>query len=243
MAPSRRAEPPGIAAERHAAVAAFASGDFDAAARQLVPLLTRVPPDPDLLRACGIALTRSGEPSRGLPYLARARRSAPDDAGAALWLGLALQQVERFGDSVAAFRDAARLAPADPGIPIHLSRSLLRLDRPDEALCAARDALARAPELPEALHAVHLAERSVLLANGTSGETLVTVLSALGEASLRLGLVPAAHDTFAEAVGLDPRATRPAVGLALVEHLVGRPLTAIARLRTLLAADPTHPGI
>ncbi len=230
--------------ERQHAIRRFEAGDYPDAARRLVSLLARVPPDPMLLRLCGMALVRSGAAAQGLPYLARARRLAPRDVLAALWHGIALHAAARFDEAAAALQAAAALAPDDPAPRVHLARALLKLDRPADALAAARVALARAPETLEAQHALRLAELAMLTAGPAAPDAasnprpLAAAWLELGLVCARLGHVADARAAMRQSLATEPGFAAAAAHLAVVEHLSGEPATATLRLREVLARDP-----
>ena len=226
-------------AARQRAIALFEAGAFEEAARSFVALLARIPAEPALLRLCGMALLRSGEVGRGLPYLARARRLAPRDPIAALWHGIALHAAQRFTEAASALETCATLAPRDPAPLIHLSRALLKLSRPHDAAAAAGRALSLAPDLLEATHARCMAELAVLNACAEPDPArLASAWAALGRACLRLDNVSDARAALRQALELDPSHTAAAVDLAIVEHLCGEPLTALTRLRAAIAGAP-----
>lgn len=228
------------AAERQAAIHRFETGDFGNAARQLVSLLARTRPDPLLLRLCGMALVRTGTPDQGLPYLARARRLAPRDPVASLWHGIALQASGRPAEAVAALEASAGLSPADPAPLIHLARALLKLARPRDALAVAQRAVSIAPALPEAQHALRLADIAMLTREAALPEPprLAQAWLDLGLVCLRLGNVADARAAMQQALALQPTDAATAAHLASVEHLCGEPLTALARLRDGVALHP-----
>ncbi len=229
---------------RGEALRCFERGDFARAASLLVSLLARSRPEPMLLRLCGMALTRSGATGKGLPYLARARRMTPQDPIAALWHGIALHAAERYEEAVAALRECGALAPTDPSSRIHLARALLKLDRPNDALRAARQATALQPGLPEAQHALHLAELAILKRAAAGGPAradagrLSDAWLALGLVCMRLGKVQDARQAMGEALAAQPQHAEAAAQLALVEHLCGEPVRAVTRLRATLRQDP-----
>ncbi len=234
---------PGPQAERSAALERFEAGDYARAAPLLVALLARVPPDVVLLRACGMALTRAGAVERGLPYLARARRMAPRDALSAMWHGIALQSAGRFADAAAALRQASTLSPDDAAVLVHLCRALLKTGREGEAVGTAARAVAIAPALPEALHALRLAELSLLNAasSGPDGPTAADHAAGwtrFGETCLLLDSIDEARGAFGQALALVPDDDAATLSLALVEHVCGEPLGALERLRALLARRP-----
>ncbi len=224
---------------RAQAIRRFEAGDYLTAAELLAGLLTRHPSDVVLLRLRGMALVRTGAAPAGVPHLARARELAPDDALAALWHGIALHAADRHAEAAASLDAATRLAPTDPAPLIHLSRAWLRLGQPDAALDAARRAAALAPRLPEAKHAVSLAQLTVLQA-GTEPEPAVLAAAwlDLGRVCMRLDKVMEAQAAFREALALRPGHAEAEAELALVEHLCGQPLAATARLRAILKHDP-----
>jgi Flp pilus assembly protein TadD len=230
-------------AERQQAMRCFETGDFGHAARLLVSLLARTPPDPLLLRICGMALVRSGAVGQGLPYLARARRLSPQDPLGALWHGIALHASGRFAEAAAALQGCASLSPSDPAPLIHLVRALLKLGRPQDAVATARQALSLAPGLPEAQHALCLAELALLAPSGPLDATgdpqrLAEAWLGLGLACLRLGRVADARGAMQQALAVAPHDAGAASHLAMVEHLCGEPVTAVARLRGVLAEHP-----
>ncbi len=233
------AAPTGGSAERQAAIASFERGDYRTAAPLLVSLLARTRPDPLLLRLCGMALLRCEAGAQGLPYLAQARRLAPQDPLASLWHGIALQATGRPGEAVEALAASAAAAPSDPAPLIHLSRALMTLQRPAEAVAAAGRAAGLAPSMLEAIHALRLAELVLLQASPPADA------SAPGQAWLRFGLACLRLDKVADAraalrnaVATPGRHPEAAAWLALVEHLCGEPAAAIARLRTVLDEAP-----
>ena len=240
---SSQGYPPGggDSAERRNATHSFETGDFAAAARQLVSLLARTPPDPILLRLCGMALVRTGAVTQGLPYLARARRLAPREPVAALWHGISLHTAGRFAEALAALEAAALLSPQDPAPLIHRSRALLKLARPLDAAAVARKAADLAPALLEAQQALAMAELAVLTAQ-PAGDTDPAVLAeawlALGVICARLDRVQEARSAMQQALLVQPGHAAAGANLAMMEHLCGEPLTAIARLRDVLANDP-----
>ncbi|WP_428393327.1 sulfotransferase [Lichenicoccus sp.] len=226
-------------AARQRAIALFEAGAFAEASRALAALLARIPAESVLLRLCGMAMLRSGELGRGLPYLARARRLAPQDPVAALWHGIALHSAQRFAEAASALETCAGLAPRDPAPLIHLSRALLKLSRPLDAVQAAGRALSLAPELLEATHALCLAELAVLNAQAEPNPApLAQAWAALGRTCLRLDNVLDARGALQQALALQPDDPVAACDLAVVEHLCGEPLTALARLRTTVAGAP-----
>ena len=230
----------GDAEARARAIRHFEAGNYPAAAELLAGLLARHPSDVVLLRLGGMALVRTGAAPAGLPHLARARTLAPDDAVAALWHGIALHAADRHADAAASLDAASRLAPADPAPLIHLSRARLRLGQPEAALDAARRATALAPLLFEAEHAVCVARLALLQAAPTAGSTaaLTEAWLALGRISMRLDKVMEAQAAFGEALALQPHHAEAGAELALVDHLCGQPLAAIARLRAILDGHP-----
>ncbi len=230
---------PADATARDHALRRFETGDHAGAASLLVPLLARVPPDPVLLRICGMALGRTGAWPRGLPYLARARRLAPQDPLAALWHGIALHAAGRHGDAVPVLETATILSPNDPAALVHLTRSLLALGRASEAEAAARRAVALAPSLAEAAHALGVSTLAVLRAVPAPDPALLaTAWLALGRACMRLDKAGDALAALREADALQPRDAEVESELALAEHLCGQPLAATARLRAVLQRDP-----
>lgn len=234
-----------MGAERQRAVAYFDAGDFVQAAPLLVSLLARTPPDPLLLRLCGMALVRTSAAAQGVRYLARARRLAPQDPLAAFWHGIALQAAGQPAEAVPALEAGADLAPSDPAPLVHLSRVLLQLERPGPAGNAARRALALAPILSEAQHAAAVADVAMLVpAQGRNTNTapdpqrLADAWLAAGLASLRLDRVLDARHAMQQALAAQPQHASAAAHLALVEHLCGEPATAIERLREVLSREP-----
>ena len=229
--------------ERGDAIRRFEAGDFAAAARLLVPLLARIRPDPMLLRLCGMSLLRIGDGGKGLPYLARARRVAPNDPVAALCHGIALHACGHFDEAARALQSAVALAPGDPAPLIHLTRALLKLSRTEPALAAARQAVDAAPTLPEASHALRMAELAALTTPASNGAAagagpLAQAWLALGLACLRLDQVADARIAIEAALAAEPLHASASAQLAVVEHLCGEPLRATLRLRALLARAP-----
>ena len=227
-------------AERQDAIRCFEAGDFDRAARLLVSLLARTPPDPLLLRLCGMALLRPGAVRQGLPYLARGRRLAPRDPTGAMWHGIALHAAGRFAEAEAALLACAALSPDDPAPLIHLARALVKLDRPDDAVAAARRAVLLAPAMLEAQHALHLSGLALLKRPGAARDphALAEAWLRLGLVCFRLGNVGDARAAMQQALEAWPDHAVAAASLALVEHLCGEPVTAVARLRDVLARQP-----
>ena len=227
-------------AERQAAIRCFEAGDYANAAQLLVSLLARTPPDPLLLRLCGMALLRTGAVNQGLPYLARGRRLAPRDPTGAMWHGIALHAAGRFGEAAAALQACAALSPADPAPLIHLARALVRLDRPDDAVAAAQRAVSLAPAMLEAQHALHLGGLALLKQPGAADDppALAEAWLRLGLVCFRLGNVGDARAAMRQALEARPDHAVAAASLALVEHLCGEPVTAVARLRDVLARHP-----
>ncbi len=237
--PQRPQEVASKAAERQKAVACFERGDYRKAGRLLVSLLTRTRADPVLLRLCGMALVRSDAVAQGLGYLARARRLAPDDALSTLWHGIALQAAGQLREAVTAFEACADAAPTDPTPLIHLSRALLRLDRREDAAAAARRALALAPCLLDARHAVCVADLALLQVSTTATtRQLAEAWLALAQTCLRLDKVADARMALTQALAAQPLHAEAEAALAMVEHLAGSPVAAIARLRDVLDRDP-----
>ncbi len=224
---------------RAQAIRRFDAGDYPAAAAMLAPLLARAPADVLLLRLRGMALVRTGTPDAGLFHLARARELAPAEPIAALWHGIALQAAGQPAAAAAALEAASGMAPADPAPLIHLSRARIKLGQPDAALEAAGRAMALAPHLLDAEHAVRLA-RLATLQTGPVAEPAVLAEAwlALGRICMRLDKVMEAQAALHEALALQPRHAEAEAELALVEHLCGQPLAAIARLRAVLAREP-----
>ncbi len=225
--------------ERDRAVASFEAGDYQQAANRLVSLLARTPPDPLLLRLCGMALVRMGEPVRGLPYLARARRLAPGQPLPALWHGIALHASGRFTDAVAALQASVVAAPVDPAPLIHLSRALLKLDLLTDARTTAAAAVTLAPTMLEAHHALRLAD--LLARQAASPGDPAAVAGAwfdLGLVCLRLDNVVEAKGALHQALALRPDDVEVAAWLAMVEHLCGEPVTAVTRLRAAVRCQP-----
>ncbi len=227
------------------AVRCFEAGDYANAARLLVSLLARTPPEPTLLRLCGMALVRTGAVNQGLPYLARARRLAPGDPIAAMWHGIALHAAGRFDEAEAALQACITRAPADPAPLIHLTRALLKLGRSDAAAAAARRAVSLAPALLEAQHALHLSRLASLRSSGAADgaaspdpRQLADAWLDLGLICFRLGNVADAREAMQQALEALPGDSAAAAHLAMVEHLCGEPLTALERLRDVLRQDP-----
>lgn len=231
-----------VQAERQRAIACFDAGDFTQAAPLLVSLLARTPPDPLLLRLCGMALVRTSAAAQGVRYLARARRLAPRDPLAAFWHGIALHAAGQPEQAVPALEAGAALAPTDPGPLVHLSRALLQLERPGPAGDAARRALLLAPMLPEARHAAAIADVALLITEhgntALHAQRLADAWLAAGLASLSLDRVMDARHALQQALAIRPQHALAATHLAMVEHLCGEPLAAIQRLRAVLAHDP-----
>ena len=224
---------------RAQAIRHFDAGDYLAAIGLLAGLLTRHSSDIVLLRLHGMALVRTGAARAGLSYLARAHELAPGDALAALWHGIALHAADRYAEAASSLDAASRLVPADPAPLIHLSRARLRLEQLDAALDAARRAAALAPRLPDAEHAVCLAQLAVLQARTAPGPAVLAgAWLALGRVCMRLDKVMEAQAALREALTLQPKYAEAEAELALVEHLCGQPLSAIARLRAILERDP-----
>ena len=229
---------PADAQARDQAMRRFGNGDYAGTASLLVPLLARLPPDPVLLRICGLALARTGASAKGLPYLARARRLAPQDPLAALWHGIALHAAARYDEAVLALRAAAAATPADPAPLVHLSRTLLALERPVDAQAAAQGAVSLAPWLADAEHALRVSALAALRMSAVTDPTLLAeAWLALGRACMRLDRVADARAALLEANILQPRRAEVEAELALVEHLCGQPLAAAARLRAALQQD------
>ncbi len=227
------------AAERQEAIACFERDDYQQAGRLLVSLLARTRADPMLLRLCGMALVRSDAVAQGLGYLARARRLDPGDALSMLWHGIALQAAGRSGEAVTALEACVTATPADPVPLVHLSRALLRLHRRQDAAAAARRALTLAPGLLDARHAVCLAELAILQDSAmATTRQLCEAWLALAESCLRLDKVTDAHAALTQALAAQPLHAEAETVLALVEHLGGSPVAAIARLRDVLGRDP-----
>ncbi len=225
--------------ERDLALASFESGNYPDAAHRLVSLLARTPPDPFLLRLCGMALTQAGQVARGLPYLARARRLAPQDPISALWHGIALHAVGRTVDAIAALHAATTAAPADPAPLIHMSRAFLGLGRSNDAVESATAAATLAPTMPEAQHALRLAELAVRQAIPSEDpDALAGAWREFGLACLRFDRPLEARDAFGSALALAPDDPVAGAWLAMVEHLCGEPVAAIARLRAILHRNP-----
>ena len=227
-------------AERREAIRCFETGDFGSAARLLVSLLARTPPDPVLLRLCGMALVRTGAVSQGLPYLARGRRLAPHDPTAAMWHGIALQAAGRLTEAEAALQACIAVSPADPAPLVHLARALVKLARPGDAVAAARRAVSLAPAMLEAQHALHLSRLALLKRPGAADDphALAETWLDLGLVCFRLGNVADARGAMQQALEARPHDAVAAASLALVEHLCGEPVTAMTRLRDVLARDP-----
>ena len=163
-----------------------------------------------------------------------------------MWHGIALQAAGRFDEAASALQACVARAPADPAPLVHLARALLKLGRPDDAVSAARRALSLAPALLEAQHALHLGRLESLTSSGASGgaasppdpDRLADVWLDVGLICFRLGNVADARGAMQQALEASPRHAAAASHLALVEHLCGEPLTALARLRDVLRQDP-----
>ena len=232
-----------------AAIATYQSGDAAAAAIELSNILAHRTDDPVVLRLYGLALVRSGEPQRALPYLARARRLARTDPLTHLHLGIGLAAADKPARAAAALRHAATLAPNDAAIWINFATVLLSLDRAAAARGAARRAVALAPDHAESQYTLGLAD----LACGDPAPALAAFEKAvtlrprfadawvnLGIAAYRLGNASRAAQAMHQALSADPHHRAAEANLAAFMLLAGEAEAAITRLREALKNDPAN---
>jgi len=100
---------------------------------------------PELLRACGLAWLRIGEPSRAEPFFVAALERAPSDAGTHYNHGVALQSQRRFYDAARAYQRALVCNPALVAADFNLGVIFTELGNRDGAIAAFRAVLAREP--------------------------------------------------------------------------------------------------
>lgn len=100
------------------------------------------------------------QPADGLAALDRALQLSSADARAWEWRGVALKQLGRFEEALAAFRRAVELDPQNAA-PLEWSSLLRQLGRVDEALAVAHAGVAAWPRHPRMWHQLGAAQAAV----------------------------------------------------------------------------------
>ena len=201
------------------------AGDLDAAEATARALQIRQPDDVRAIYLMGQMLEARGRHQEIVdllkPEIAR-RKAARGKGGEIAMLlgseGLALQQLRRFDEAIAAFSEAIELAPEEPVRYVLLIQGYSAANRHKEALVAAEKARARFPE-----------------------ET--TVLYQLGAALDRAGRDAESEKMFRDVIGRDPldAGALNYLGYMLAEH--GRSLDEAAGfIQRALKIEPGNPS-
>jgi tetratricopeptide (TPR) repeat protein len=169
------------------------------------------------LRDQGLQRLRAGDRAQAIDLLRHAAAQNPDDPGAQLGLGIALQGMRRHAEALKPLERAQKLSPQGPLAFLHASVSLLALDRAEAALRAAREACARAPQLAQA----H---------------------SARGQALMALNEPAHAEEAFAEALRRAPQWADVWVLCGAARYRQGAIEGARAAMREALRQAPDHAG-
>src|SRR5438874_1752189 len=109
------------------------------------PSLTNAP-----LRQQGVEALRGGQIDAAIDALSRHLTSAPDDAEALGWLGVACSQKGLHDQAVPYLDRAAHLQPAMPGLHFNRAVALERAGRAADAAAAYQQTLRLNPSHPQA---------------------------------------------------------------------------------------------
>lgn len=133
-------------------------GDYQAAVRTLLPVVTRRPDDARAHYYLGLAYAALGAHAGAISQFRASVRLAPADAAFHEGLGQAYRETGDTGEARREFEEAARLAPDDPDYLIALAGLLLDGGRTEAAIAPLRRAARLRPRAPE----IHLLLAAVL---------------------------------------------------------------------------------
>ena len=173
---------------------------------------------PEARRTLGRALLAQDSLAAAEAVLADAARRQPDDALAAMWLGVARLEAGRAEAALAPLRDAVRLAPRRTEARLKLAEAEAAAGRLDGAVATLEAALAQDPL------------------------AFPTAWNDLGFYRLRLGDAAGALAPLRRAVALDPRVVLARVNLGGALLATGDVAAADAQLSAALRLDPDTPG-
>ena len=176
----------------------------------------------------GLERLCAGDRAHAIDLLRYAAAQNPDDPGAQLGLGIALQGMRRHAEALEPLERAQKLSPQGPLALLHASVSLLALDRAEAALRAAEEACARASEQAQA----HSARGQALLALNDPARAEEAFAEALrrapqsadvwvlcGAARYRQGAIEGVRDAMREALRHAPDHAGAKAALAALERI------------------------
>jgi Flp pilus assembly protein TadD len=229
------------------AIAQYQAGAFQDAADQFAKLCVAEPNDPTLLRLQGLALVRAGNPTEGVPLLAKSRDLNPNDPLATLHLGIGQHAAGALTEAADLFRLSIALMPNQAAPLINLA--IVRLDQGDAADAATTARFATAVD-PRSAHA-HLTFARALTATGDQTGATAAFETCLrlrpndadtwvsfGAALYRFGILERATWALGRALTIAPNHPIAHANLAALEGIRGEPAEAIARLRAVLVGHP-----
>ena len=171
-----------------------------------------------------------GRPGDALPLLRWVLKRDPNLAAAHLANGIALQELARLEDALAAFQRAAALAPPAVEPACHLAMCLRALDRHPEAARELERVLALAPEAPDPARLLAIVLRELGAADRAAAVIQPAVAArpddvearcVLAQVLQELGDLDGARSQFDAALERDPRAASARVGRALLRLAQG----------------------
>lgn len=217
------------------------------AIEQLGEILQACGPQPVALRMLAQAKALQGDAPGALEILAPLVRDYPDWAPAQLDLGLALGQVGRGQEAIAALRRAVALQPELPQAWRALGDRLM--ESGDQAAAEA----AYASHVRHSTHDPRLLAPAVALTEGRLPEaeallrahlkqvpTDVAAIRMFAEVAARLDRNEDARHLLERCLELAPGFREARLNYALVLHRSNRPELALAQIDRLLADDPHH---
>ncbi|MBX3354990.1 MAG: hypothetical protein KF724_04750 [Phycisphaeraceae bacterium] len=205
-----------------------------------------------LHHAAGVALDQSGRSTESLELYNRACLLDPTQAQYELYAAMALRRLMRLDEARARLDRAAMLSPDEPLVAILRSDVALASDRPSEALEEAQRARRLAPgELAariaesRALRALgrHAECAEMLLALPRASRTNEAIASELAEALLVIERPKAAALAWEEALSVDSRRWRSAVGAGHAWISAGDLIRAETFLRHAQGVAPGEPPV
>jgi tetratricopeptide (TPR) repeat protein len=233
------------------ALAHHRAGDHDAAEAAYTAMLAADANDVDALHLLGVIATARGAPARGLALIEQAL-TLRDSPRFHCNRGIALGQLDRHQEALAAYQRALRDRPDYPEALNNLGTALERLGRPAEAAAAFRRALALRPDEPDwwgnlgnALRDLRQTEaaeaayrRAVdLFLDGAQAQ------GRLGQALRADGRLAEAEAAFRAQLALTPDDPDARLNLAAALGDQDRPAEAAALLPAAVAAAPRRPEL
>jgi predicted O-linked N-acetylglucosamine transferase (SPINDLY family) len=220
------------------ALALHEKGNLEQAAALYRTILAANPRDADALHLLGVVALQTRDPSAAVSLVGRAIEIDGTNAAFFSNLGLALQDLMRFDDAIAAFARALSIKPDYPDALNHRGNALRSLKRFDEALSSYARALAIRPDYADALNnrGTALSDVKRFEQALTNYDRALAIRPDFPEALSNRGAVLSELKRFDDAVASYDRALAIAPGYAEAWNNRGNALIELARFDEALTS-------